>query len=397
VSWEGHEIDLVDTGGLELDPDSSVRQMVRDQVKVAIDEADIILFLVDARDGIVTTDQEIVEILYRSEKPIIMVANKVDNPRQKDEIIQFYELGIGDPVPISAYHNKGIHQLMENIVDSLPSPALAREEAKGMKVAIVGRPNVGKSMLLNALVGDQRVIVDEIPGTTRDAIDTNITHDDKSIVLIDTAGIRRRGKIERGIEQYSIIRALNAVGRADVAVLVIDASEGLTSQDTHVLGYIQQAYKGAILVVNKWDIAEIRDETQWTEAIKSRIKFMPHVPILFTSAKTGYGIEKIIPVARRIYEERFKHISTSLLNKLVKDAVADHPLPIKQGQQIKIFYATQAEVDPPTFIFFVNNVKHIHFSYRRYLENKIRHEFGFEGIPLRLLFKSRDEKMAEKT
>jgi GTP-binding protein len=396
ASWEGHELTLVDTGGLELKPDSTIRQMVREQVKIAIAEAEVILFMVDAHDGVVPADQEIVDLLYRSEKPVLLVANKVDNPKYQSEVFQFYELGIGDPIPISAYHNRGIHDLLVKVAACLPSPPPSDEEVEAMKIAIVGRPNVGKSMLLNALVGDERAVVDEVPGTTRDAIDTTVSYNGESVVFIDTAGIRRRGRIEQGIEQYSIIRALRAIERADVAILVTDASEGITAQDTHVLGYVQQAYKGVILIVNKWDIAEIQDEAQWTAAIKHRIKFMPHVPILFTSAKTGYGVKNLLPMAKRIYEERSRHISTSKLNNLVKEAVAAHSLPIKQGQRLKIFYATQASVNPPTFVFFVNNAKLLHFSYRRYLENKIRQAFGFQGVPLRLLFKSRDERIAEK-
>ena len=396
TSWEGHELTLVDTGGLELKPESTIRQMVGEQVKVAIAEAEIILFMVDAHDGVLPADQEIVEMLYRSEKPVILVVNKVDSPSHQSEVFQFYELGIGEPVSISAYHGKGMDELLERVAACLPSAPPDAVESELMKVAIVGRPNVGKSMLLNTLLGDERVVVDEVPGTTRDAIDTVFSYNGESVVFIDTAGIRRRGRIEQGIEQYSLIRALRAIDLADVAILVTDASEGITAQDTHILGYIQRAYKGVTLIVNKWDLVEIKDEALWTAGIKQKIKFMPHVPILFTSAKTGSGVKNILPVAKRIYEERSKHISTSLLNNLVKEAVAAHPLPTKGGQRLKIFYATQTGVSPPTFVFFVNNAKLMHFSYRRYLENKMRQAFGFQGTPLRFLFRSRGEKIAEK-
>lgn len=398
ISWEGHEFTLVDSGGLETRPESHIKQKVRHQVEAAIAEADLILFLVDTREGVVPVDKEVADTLRRSQKPILLVANKVDNPRQQNEVFQFYELGMGEPIPVSAYHSRGIDELLEKVTACLPPPAApASDESELMKIAIVGRPNVGKSLLVNTLLGEERLIVHDTPGTTRDTIDTVLRHDDESIVLIDTAGIRRRGRIERGIERYSLARTQSAIERADVAVLLIDAVEGLTSQDIHVLGYIQQAYKGAILAINKWDLAEPKDVTSWTNVVRQRSKFMPYIEILFLSAKTGYGVANVLPTAKKVYKERFKHISASSLNKAVREAVVAH-LPSKKGtRKLTVGKAVQTGVNPPTFAFSVNDPTLIHFSYRRYLENRIRQSFGFQGTPIRLTFKAKRGKSGGKT
>jgi len=392
VSWGEHELTLVDSGGFELKPKSTIRQKVKEQVEVAIAEADMVLFLVDAQEGVILPDQEIADILRRSLKPIILVANKVDSPKQQDEVFQFYMLGMGDPMPVSAYHGKGIDELLEKVTACLPPLPPTSEEPELMKIAVVGRPNVGKSLLVNTILGEERVIVHETPGTTRDAIDTVFRYDGENVILIDTAGIRRRGRVEQDVERYGLARALRAIDRADVALLVTDAVEGITAQDTHILGYIQQAYKGAILILNKWDLAEVKDVTQWTKVIKQKTKFMPYLEILFLSAKTGYGVEKVLPAAKRVYEERLKHLPTPLLDNMVKEAIATHLPPKKGSKQLKILNAMQTGVNPPTFVFLVNDAKLAHFSYRRYLENKLRQFFGFQGTPLRLLFKSRSEK-----
>lgn len=391
ISFWGHELTLVDCGGLESKPTSTIRREVKKQVEMAIAEADAILFLVDAREGVMPADQEVADILRRSQKPVVLVANKIDDPRQESQAFQFYEMGMGEPIPISAYHGKGIEEMLEKVVDCLPSLPPVSLEPELMKIAIVGRPNVGKSMLVNALLGEERVIVNEIPGTTRDAIDTVFVHDGDKVVLIDTAGIRRRGRIEPGTEQYSLIRALHAIDLADVALLLIDAVEGITAQDTHILGYIQQAYKGAVLIINKWDLAENKDMAWWTEMVRGKTRFMSYIEILFLSAKTGYGVGEVLPAAKRVYEERLKHLSTPLLDNFVKEAVAAHShYPPKKGKrQLRILNAKQTGVNPPTFVFSVNNAKLAHFSYQRYLENKLRQLFGFQGTPLRLLFKSR--------
>lgn len=395
ISWEGRELTIVDSGGLEPEPGSTIRQKVKEQVETAIAEADSILFLVDVQEGLMPVDEEIVDILRRSQKPVVLAVNKVDSSKQQSEVLQFYELGIGEPIPISAYHGRGIDELLEKATACLPPLPPVPVEPELMKIAIVGRPNVGKSLLANTLLGEERLIVHEIPGTTRDSIDTVFRYDGESVVLIDTAGIRRRGRIEPGIERYSLVRTLGAIDRADVALLLIDAVEGITAQDMHILGYIQQAYKGAILIVNKWDLVEVRDVTLWTEVIRQRAKFMPYLEILFISAKTGYGVEKVLPAAKRIYEERLKHLPTPLLESVVKEAVAAHLPPKKGGKHMKILNVTQTGVNPPIFVFLVNDAKLAHFSYRRYLENKLRQFFGFQGTPLRLLFKSRGEKTAK--
>ncbi len=392
TSWKGFELTLVDSGGLESKPDSNIRQMVKRQVETAISIADVILFLVDVRDGVIPADQEVVDLLRRSQKPIVLVANKVDNLRQQEQALQFYELSIGDPIAISAYHGKGIDELLDKVIEYLPPSPPASSEPESMKIAIVGRPNVGKSTLVNALLGEERVIVDEIPGTTRDAIDTVFLHDGERVVLIDTAGIRRRGRVEQGVEQYSSIRALRAIDRADVALLLTDAVEGITAQDTHILGYIQQAYKGAVLIINKWDLAENKDVAWWTDAVRDRTKFMPYMEILFLSAREGYGVEEVLLAAKRVYEQRLKRLSASLLDIFIKETVAAHPPPKKGKMQLRILNVKQTGVNPPTFVFAVNYAKLAHFSYQRFLENRLRQTFGFQGTPLQLIFKSKGEK-----
>jgi len=300
-------------------------------------------------------------------------------------------LGLGEPLAISAYHRRGTAELMDKIVSLLPSPKPVEVESEAMKVAIIGRPNVGKSTLLNSLLGEDRAIVDETPGTTRDAIDTTLDFSGQSVILIDTAGIRRRGKLGTGVEWYSVLRALRAIDRADIALLVLDAGELITAQDMHVAGYIQQAAKGIIIVVNKWDLSEVKDITESTRYIRRRLKFIPYAPVLYMSAKLGQGVDKVMPEVCEVNQERQKRVPTSAVNSLVQEAMAVHNLPRAGRKQLKLRYATQAEVNPPTFVFFVNDAKLIHFSYRRYLENRLRRAFGFAGTPIRLTFKSRGE------
>ncbi|MFC2002656.1 ribosome biogenesis GTPase Der [Chloroflexota bacterium] len=391
VLWEGAEFTIVDTGGLEPQAQSPFAQGVNEQVAAAITEADVIIFLVDVRDGVTPSDLEIADRLRQVTKPILLVANKADNPRFDMEAVEFYELGFGEPMPISAYHGRGTADLLDKIISVSPTPAPVESRPEVMKIAIVGRPNVGKSMLLNALLGKERAIVSEIPGTTRDAIDTLLDFDGQSVLLIDTAGIRRRGRLGVGVERYSVIRALRAIDRADIALLVLDATEVVTAQDTHIAGYILQVTKGIVLVVNKWDLVQDKNVAEWNKYIRSRLKFMAYAPVLYISAKFGEGVGKIIPQAYEVYRERLKRLTTSVVNNVVQQAVAAHNLPRVGGKQFKVLYATQAEVNPPTFVFFVNDVKLIHFSYQRYLENKLRQAFGFVGTPLRLVFKTRGE------
>jgi len=391
VSWQGVDFTIVDTGGLELRPETAVAQGVKEQAEAAVTEADVIIFLVDVMDGVVPSDQEIADMLRQVSKPIVLVANKVDNTKLETAAVEFYRLGLEEPLAISAYHGRGTAELLDMIISLLPSPPPAEPEPEIMKVAIVGRPNVGKSMLLNALLGGERVIVDDTPGTTRDAIDTLLDFDGQSVLLIDTAGIRRRGKLGVGVERYSVLRALRAIDRADITLLVLDATELVTAQDMHIAGYIQQAAKGIVLVVNKWDLIADKNITEYSRYIREQLKFMSYAPVLYVSAKFGQGVDKIMPEARQVYQQRLKRLSTAAVNDVIQQAAAAHNLPRIGGKQLKILYATQAEVNPPTFVFFVNDAKLIHFSYRRYLENKLRQSFGFAGTPLRLIFKAKGE------
>ncbi len=392
VSWQGTGFTLVDTGGLEFKADSDITQAVNEQVKTAIIDADVIIFLIDVKDGITSTDLEIADLLRTSQKPLLLVANKADNDRLESESVEFFTLGLGEPLPISAYHGRGTNELLDKISLLLPAVPPATTEPDIMKLAIVGRPNVGKSMLLNALAGGERAIVSHIPGTTRDAIDTKLDFNEQGVLFIDTAGIRRRGRIETGIERYSVFRTLKAIDRADITLLLLDATELVTAQDMHIAGYIQQASKGVILLVNKWDISEGLTKEECTKYIKSKFKFMPYAPLLFISAKLGQGLDKVIKQAFGVYQERFKRIPTAEVNSVIQQAVSTHNPPQKFNRRLKLLYATQADVNPPTFVFFINDTHLMHFSFQRYLENSLRRAFGFEGTPLRLVFKTRGEK-----
>jgi GTP-binding protein len=395
ISWEGRDLTLVDCGGLEANPGPTMRRKVRDQVEKAIAGADLLLFLVDARDGVVPADGETADIVRRAGKPMMLVVNKVESPKQEAQVAQFYELGMGDPIPISAYHGHGIHELMQKVFERLPPPTPASAEPESMKIAIVGRPNVGKSLLLNTLLGEERVVVDEVPGTTRDTIDTVLQYKGEMVTLIDTAGIRRRGRIDQGIERYSFQRTADAIERADIALLVVDAVEGITAQDIHILGYIHKAFKGAVLLVNKWDLVETGDTSLWMEVVKRKTRFMPYIETHFISAKTGRGVDKILPLARRIYEERIRQLDQDLLDSIVRDAEAAKQSPKQGRRRLKVYKATQTAVNPPTFTFSVNDAKLVHFSYQRFLENKVRQYCGFKGTPLHLLFKSKADKKAK--
>ncbi len=389
VSWRDTEFTIVDTGGLEPKPQSSLAQRVKEQVEVAITEANVIVFLVDVSAGVTPYDSEIADMLRQTNKPILLVANKADNARLEGEATEFYELGLGEPLAISAYHDQGIADLLDRIIALLPASSPVEAKAEIIKVAIVGRPGVGKSMLLNALLGEERTIVGDTPGTTRDAIDTLLDFDGQSVLLIDTAGIRRRGQLGVGVERHSASRAVQAIGRADIALLVLDASEQLAAQDMHVAGYIQQAVKGIVLVVNKWDLVADKNIIEYDKYIRSQFKFMPYAPIIYTSAKLGEGVEKILPQVRQVYQERLKRLPASLVNSVVQKAAADRDLPRAGSKRLKILSATQSGINPPTFVFSVNDAKLIHFSYQRYLENKLRQSFGFVGTPLLLVFKTR--------
>ncbi len=390
VNWQGREFTLVDTGGLVMDPESSIEEGINRQVKEAVREADLVLFITDVVDGITPSDYEVAGWIRKEGRPLLLVANKGDNPKREALAVDFYGLGMGEPVVISAYHDLGIGELLDRIVSLLPeSDEPAIDDRETLKLALVGRPNVGKSMLLNRLAGQDRVIVSNIPGTTRDAIDTLLYIDGQPVVIIDTAGIKRRGKVGRGVGKYSVLRALKAMDRADVAVLLLDATEPATSQDTHVASFVEQAGKGVIIVINKWDLISGVEQAEFNRLVSSRFKFMPYARIIYTSALTGKGVNKIIPEAMKIKEERKKRITTGELNNFIEHAIAGHPLPRKGTKQLKVFYATQAEVEPPTFVFFVNDSEIVHFSLQRYLENKLREAYGFDGTPIKMIFKNR--------
>ena len=390
ITWQDNVFTLVDTGGLVTDPDTSVGQRVREQVELAVAEADVIIFLVDVRDGVTPSDLEVADLVRRAGKPVLLAANKADNDRLETHAVEFYELGLGEPLAVSAHHARGTAELLDRLGAILP-PLEVEAEPDIMKVAIVGRPNVGKSMLLNALLGSERAIVDDTPGTTRDAIDTLLDFEGENVLLIDTAGIRRRGRLGAGIERYSVMRALRAIDRADVALLVMDAEELPVAQDMHIAGYVLQAVKGIILVVNKWDLIADKNKAEWDRYLKSQFKFMAYAPVLYTSAQFGQGVGEVLPQARQVYRERLKRLTTSEVNSVVQEAVAAHILPRKGRKQLNVLHVTQAEVNPPTFVFFVNDASIVHFSYRRYLENKLRQAFGFTGTPLRLVFRTRGE------
>jgi GTP-binding protein len=398
TDWGGVEFTVVDTGGLqddqEVETDSltQIARNTRDQAHVAIGEADVIVFMVDVRAGINAGDHEVAQLLRRADKPTILVANKADSAARRDSAFEFYELGLGDPIPISSYHGTGTGDLLDRIVESLPEVE-EEEVAEGPAIAVVGRPNVGKSRLLNALLGQERAIVSDVPGTTRDSLDTVVMWAGQPVTLIDTAGIRRRGRVDQGIEQYSVLRSMRAIDRSDVVLLVIDATEGFTAQDLHIAGYIAEQKKGVVVVVNKWDLIE-KDATtmdEYRRQAREALDFMPYASIVFVSAKFGQRVHQVLDAALAVVAERHKRISTAALNNMLKEAVAAHPPPSKPGKWLKFFYATQADVSPPTIIIFVNDPAQIHFSYRRYLENKLRETFGFMGTAIRLSFRGREE------
>jgi GTP-binding protein len=393
VSWQGREVTLVDTGGLELRPGSSLAQKVKDQVEAAIAEADVIIFVVDVRDGVIAADCEIADRLRSCNKLVVLAANKADNARLESQIADFYQLGVGTPLAISAQHGRGINELLQAVTPLLLEPSIGFVDSNGPKLAIVGRPNVGKSMLLNAIVGEERAIVDQVPGTTRDAVDTAFNYQGQELLLIDTAGIRRRGRASIGIEYYSLIRALRAINRCDVALLVTDATEFITAQDLHIAGYIKQAGKGMVLVINKWDLVSGQPKEAYAQQIQHRLKFMSHVPVLYVSAKFRHGVDGIIPKILEVWQERQKQLPDLVVDKLIKEAVTAHTRPRKGLKQLEVIRAYQAGINPPTFALLVNDPELVHFSYQRYLENRLRQTFGFSGISLRLLFKkSRSRK-----
>jgi len=396
VSWQGQQLTVIDTGGWQSKPQESLEQKVKQQVEAAIAQADVIIFLVDVKDGAIAADEEIADMLHAANKPIVLAVNKVDSAKQANQVADFYRLGMGEPIAISAYHNRGIDELMDAVLASLPPQPSSIAESGKAKLAIVGRPNVGKSTLLNALLGEERAIVHESPGTTRDSLDAIMHWGDKEILLVDTAGIKRRGRVDAGVDYYSLLRALQAINRCDVALLLIDAGEFITAQDMHIAGYIIEVGKGMILVVNKWDLVPQEQRQEFKQSAEQRFKFASYTPIIYISAKLGQGINKILPQAWEIWQERQKRLPQSEVDELVKQAVSSYPPPRTGSRRLHITRAYQDESQPATFVLKVNDPKLVHFSYRRYLENKLRQGFGFRGVPLKLIFTKVSRKINKK-
>jgi GTP-binding protein len=394
AEWLNREFTMIDTGGIELESSDNILTAMRHQANLAIEEADAILFIVDGKAGITSSDQEIATILRNTRKPVILAVNKVDTFKNSLDIYEFYNLGLGDPIGISATNALNMGDLLDEIVKQLPEVSETEEDTDTVKVAVIGRPNVGKSSMVNALLGEERVIVSDIPGTTRDAIDTHFSKDGNNFILIDTAGMRRKAKIDLPVERYSVMRSLRAVDRCDVVLMLIDATEGITEQDKKIAGYAHEAGKASIIVINKWDLVEkdSKSTLRWTETARNELVFMQYSPVLFTSALTKQRIHRVIELVKFVADQHAMRVATSVLNQVIEDAVAINPPPYDKGKRLKIYYATQPDVKPPTFIFFVNDAEIMHFSYLRYLENKLREAFGFEGTPLKLIVRSRKEE-----
>ncbi len=415
VDWGGYIFDIIDTGGIDptqvspgkkRDPlsigSAQFIQDIRNQAEIAINEADAILFLTTVQDGVTPADEEIAQILRRFQRekdgqpwpPILLVVNKCENQADRDNVYQFYELGMGDPFPTSALHGKGTGDLLDALIDTFKSWVDESEEDDSVKISIVGKPNVGKSTLLNRLVGQDRAIVSPIAGTTRDAIDTRLTFHGTPITLIDTAGIRRRGKVDPGVEKYSVLRSMQAIRRSHVALLLVDAEQGVTLQDAHIAGHVVKAWKSVVVVVNKWDAIPkdtyTMDEYSWH--VRQELNFLDYVPVLFVSAKSGQRIHKILPTALQVEEERLVRISTGKLNRLLRDALDRHPPPSKAGKHLKIFFGSQVTNAPPTFVLHVNDPDLAHFTYVRFIENQIRDEYPFVGTPIRIILRGRKDE-----
>lgn len=391
--WIGRNFTLVDTGGIDFtDKDDSILAQVRKQAQIAINEADVILFLVDGRTGLTSNDENIGEILRRSQKPVILVVNKVEDFKQNDNIYEFYQLGLGDPVAISASHGLNVGDLLDKVVSYFKDIDTEEYEPDIIKMTVVGRPNVGKSSLVNVILGQERVIVSNIAGTTRDAIDTPFEREGQQYILIDTAGMRRKKNINESTERYSVIRALRAIDRSDVVLMIIDGTTGVTEQDKRIAGYVHEAGKGVVIIVNKWDLVE-KDEktmTRYEQKIRVELGFMQYAPTLFVSALTKQRVAKIIELVNFVAEQQTRRIATSVLNEVFSEAVQLTPPPADKGKRLKILYVTQTGIKPPHFVLFVNEPELLHFSYRRYLENVLRENFGFQGTPLVLITKKRE-------
>ncbi|MBB6677730.1 ribosome biogenesis GTPase Der [Cohnella lubricantis] len=392
--WNGIAFSVIDTGGIEIDGEDQLLRQVRVQAELAIEEADVIVFMVDAKSGMTNADEEVAQILFRSGKPVVVGVNKVDNLGRMDDIYEFYSLGFGDPIALSGAHGIGIGDLLDAAVQKLPVKEDQVYDEDVIKVALIGRPNVGKSSLVNAILGEERVIVSEIAGTTRDAIDTPFEKDGQKYVLIDTAGMRKRGKVYETTEKYSVMRSMKAIERADVALIVINGEEGIIEQDKHIAGYAHELGKASVFVVNKWDVVEKDDKTMqhFTNTLRDHFLFMSYAPIVFLSAKTKQRLSKLFPVIDRVAEQHSMRVPTHLLNDVISDAVAVTPPPSDKGRRLRINYVTQVSVKPPTLLVFVNDPELMHFSYERFLENKLRAAFDFDGTPLRIFTRRKSDQ-----
>ncbi len=394
VTWLNYNFTLIDTGGIEPDSSDIILSQMREQAQIAIDTADVIIFMTDVKQGLVDSDGKVADMLRRSKKPVILCVNKVDSYQKfMADVYEFYNLGIGDPMPISAANRQGIGDMLDEVVKHFPEETDEAEEDDRPKIAIVGKPNVGKSSIINKLVGENRVIVSDIAGTTRDAIDTDITYNGREYVFIDTAGLRRKSKIKEELERYSIIRTVTAVEKADVVLMVIDATEGVTEQDAKIAGIAHDRGKGIIIVVNKWDAIEKNDKTiyEYTNKIRETLAYMPYAEMVFVSAVTGQRLPKLFETIDMVIENQTLRVATGVLNEIVTEAVALQQPPSDKGKRLKIYYTTQVSVKPPTFVIFVNDKQLMHFSYTRYLENRIRDTFGFKGTSLRFIIRERKE------
>ncbi len=392
--WLGRSYTLIDTGGIEPKTDDQLLQYMREQALTAIDTADVIIFVTDGRTGLTDADLEVGNMLRRSKKPVVIAVNKLDNMRDVSAIYEFYELGLGDPYPISAEQMQGVGDMLDAVLEHFPPEDAGEEEEEILHIAVIGKPNAGKSSLINRLLGEERVIVSDIAGTTRDAIDTKVTFEGKEYIFIDTAGIRRHSKIKESIEHYSVLRAVTAVERCDIAIVMIDAVEGLTEQDAKIAGIAHDNGKGVIVAVNKWDAIEKDDKTmyQYIRDIDATLSFMPYAEKMFISAKTGQRVSQLFDVINSVAENQNLRVQTGVLNDILYDAMAMFQPPSDKGKRLKIFYMTQVSVKPPTFVLFVNDAELMHFSYKRYLENRLRDAFGFRGTPIRFIIRERGEK-----
>lgn len=395
AEWLNHTFTMIDTGGIEFDSrEDQILKSMRQQAQVAMEEADVIVFVVDGRTGLTSADEEVGHMLRSAKKPVVLAVNKVDSPQLEANTYEFYNLGLGDPMGISASNALGLGDLLDAVVDAFPANEAEEKEEDEISIAVIGRPNVGKSSIVNALIGEERVIVSNVPGTTRDAIDTHFVSNDMKFMLIDTAGMRRKGKIDEPVERYSVMRSLRAVDRADVVLMVINAAEGITEQDKKIAGYAHESGKGVVIIVNKWDIFPDKNDKstlRFTEDLRDELGFLQYAPILYTSALTHQRIPRITELVKYVADQQSMRIQTSVLNELIRDAVSVNPPPSHRGKQLKIYFMTQADIQPPKFVIFVNDPELMHFSYLRFIENRLRESFGFEGAPLKLIVRGRKE------